>query len=162
VNILAIFRRKYFPLLKRKIPVKFNSTNEALQYLSDITGSKVIVSKENIESKVVNFLIQNPNPNDKKVHEFAKEIGHNVHDLEAEFYKLASKFAKFLSEGRSRTKETSPKEIDPKELEMGIKIEKEHIEDEKMAEKIALDHLYEIPNYYTLLKKMEEDAGVED
>lgn len=43
--------------------------------------------------------------------------------------------------------------IDPKELEMGIEVEKEHTDDEELAKKIALDHLAEDPHYYTKLKK---------
>jgi len=50
--------------------------------------------------------------------------------------------------------------VDPKQLEMGIKVEMEHTTDKKIAEKIALDHLREIPDYYTRLLKMEREAGV--
>jgi hypothetical protein len=42
------------------------------------------------------------------------------------------------------------------ELKLGIKVEKEHTGDEKMARMIALQHLEELPNYYTKLKKMEK------
>jgi ribosomal protein S18 acetylase RimI-like enzyme len=45
-----------------------------------------------------------------------------------------------------------------KELNMGIKVEMEHVDDEKKAKEIALDHLFEIPDYYTRLKKMEDEA----
>ena len=40
-----------------------------------------------------------------------------------------------------------------KQLEIGIKVEHEHTEDEDKARKIALDHLDEKPDYYTKLKK---------
>lgn len=40
-----------------------------------------------------------------------------------------------------------------KQLEMGIKVEHEHTEDEGKARRIALDHLDEKPDYYTKLKK---------
>lgn len=43
-----------------------------------------------------------------------------------------------------------------KELAKGIKIEMEHTEDKKIAKEIALDHLYEDPNYYSKLKKIEK------
>lgn len=42
-----------------------------------------------------------------------------------------------------------------KQLEVGIKIEKEHTTSIKLAKKIALQHLGEIPDYYSKLKKME-------
>lgn len=48
--------------------------------------------------------------------------------------------------------------IDPKELEMGTKIEHEHTKDDALARKIAMDHLAEDPHYYTKLKK----AGLEE
>lgn len=73
----------------------------------------------------------------------------------------------------------SKEEFDPKELEMGIKIESEHgdIYEElrdwidqnqiqqgmpwskkELYEKIAKAHLREIPDYYSRLTKMEKDA----
>lgn len=55
-------------------------------------------------------------------------------------------------------------EFDPKELEMGIKVEMEHTDDPFIAKCIAKDHLSEpgLSDYYTRLKKMEEDSGVKD
>ena len=53
-----------------------------------------------------------------------------------------------------------------KQLEMGRVVEKEHTDDPDVAERIAMDHLVEIPDYYTRLEKMEKDAekelGLED
>jgi hypothetical protein len=43
-----------------------------------------------------------------------------------------------------------------RQLEMGIKIEQEHTTNSNVAREIALDHLTELPDYYTRLKKMEE------
>lgn len=43
-----------------------------------------------------------------------------------------------------------------RQLEMGIKVEKEHTDSKAVAKKIALDHLVEDPRYYTKLKKMEK------
>ena len=43
------------------------------------------------------------------------------------------------------------------ELKMGIEIEKEHSTDERVAREIALDHLYELPDYYTRLKSVEKE-----
>lgn len=48
--------------------------------------------------------------------------------------------------------------VDPKELEMGIKVEMEHTTNKEIAKRIALDHLTEISNYYTLLAEMENKA----
>ena len=48
-----------------------------------------------------------------------------------------------------------------KQLEMGIPIEHEHTQDKVLATDIALQHLDEIPDYYTRLKKMEAAAKKE-
>ncbi len=39
-----------------------------------------------------------------------------------------------------------------KELKKGIKVEKEHTSDVKKATRIAMDHLFEDPKYYTKLE----------
>jgi hypothetical protein len=49
----------------------------------------------------------------------------------------------------------SPSSIQ-KQLEMGMKVEHEHTTDNDEAMDIALQHLDEIPNYYSKLKKMEK------
>lgn len=48
-----------------------------------------------------------------------------------------------------------------KQLKIGVPIEHEHTKDEILATKIALQHLGEIPDYYTRLKKMEVSAKKE-
>lgn len=48
-----------------------------------------------------------------------------------------------------------------RELEKGIKIEMEHTSDRKVAREIALDHLGERLDYYTLIQRLEKtDAGI--
>ena len=54
-----------------------------------------------------------------------------------------------------------PSDFDAKELAMGVKIEKEHTDDPALAKEIAMDHLAEFPDYYTRLKKMEQEAEAE-
>jgi hypothetical protein len=48
-----------------------------------------------------------------------------------------------------------------KQLDMGEPIEHEHTKDHELARDIALQHLDEIPDYYTRLKKMEASAKKE-
>lgn len=50
----------------------------------------------------------------------------------------------------------SEKDVDPKELEMGIEVELEHVSTKEEAKIIALHHLAEDPHYYTKLTKMEK------
>lgn len=47
------------------------------------------------------------------------------------------------------------------QIDMGKKVEMEHVKDEKLSIEISMDHLEEIPDYYTRLKKMEKDAKKE-
>lgn len=42
------------------------------------------------------------------------------------------------------------------QVKQGIGVEHEHTQDDKIAEKIALDHLEELPDYYTRLSRMEK------
>lgn len=42
------------------------------------------------------------------------------------------------------------------QLQVGTRVEQEHTMDPDMAREIALDHLLELPDYYTRLEKMEE------
>jgi len=45
-----------------------------------------------------------------------------------------------------------------KELELGIKVEMEHTTDKTKAREIAMDHLAELPDYYSRLDKMEKEG----
>ncbi len=63
--------------------------------------------------------------------------------------------------GLADRKSITPDDVDPKELQMGIKMEMEHTTDPEVSKKIALDHLAEIKDYYTRLEKMENKAKQE-
>ena len=63
---------------------------------------------------------------------------------------------KFLSESIiGKHNDVPDSKFDPEQLKMGIDIEKEHSDDIEIRTRIAKDHLSEIPDYYTRLKKME-------
>ena len=47
-----------------------------------------------------------------------------------------------------------PKGLPKSQLKMGIRIEKEHTSNPKIAKKIAIDHILEDPKYYTKLKTL--------
>lgn len=64
--------------------------------------------------------------------------------------------------GSQRMIPSAYEEIDPNELAMGIEIEREHTDDPVELRKIAIDHLKEIPDYYTRLSKMEKEAKIAD
>lgn len=42
------------------------------------------------------------------------------------------------------------------QLSLGIQVEMEHTDDPREAREIALDHLMELPDYYSRLAKMEK------
>lgn len=106
-----------------------------------------------IETDVLTFFQQNPNPSDDQLHEFAVSKGIEPDDVEDVVYKILSSI---LTGGKSDgSDDFGP---DAEQLAMGIEVEKEHTDNEWLARKIALDHLAEISDYYTRLKKMEEEA----
>lgn len=108
-----------------------------------------------LHNKIVKWFLENPYPDDDKVHAFAESLGMEPDKFESHIYMVLSSF---LSEGRSKGEEIGP---DPKELEMGIKVEMEHTTMPIISRKIVMDHLAEISDYYTRLYKMETEAGVD-
>jgi hypothetical protein len=81
------------------------------------------------------------------------------------WYKL-SKNAKViplddLFVGKADKENITENDVNPEELRMGIEIELEHTHDKNMAKKIALDHLAEIPDYYSRLKRMESNVELD-
>ena len=122
----------------------------------DDTINRVLNEKVS-HTELITFLAENPSPSDDDFHEWAEKKGYDVHDAEAEAYKLAAKLARFLVGGRSNEKKITEKNVNPKQLEMGIKVEYEHTPDEDVSKKIALDHLAEMDDYYTKLAKMESE-----
>ncbi|MHA1872732.1 MAG: DUF5661 family protein [Candidatus Heimdallarchaeaceae archaeon] len=108
-----------------------------------------------LHETIIKWFQKNPYPKDDQVHAFAEKLGVNPHKFEGHIYMILSSF---LSEGRSKGKDVKH---DPKELEMGIKVEMEHTTTPTISRKIAMDHLVEISDYYTRLARMEKEAGVE-
>jgi hypothetical protein len=113
-----------------------------------------------MRDKIIEFFKTNPDPDDDKLHSWAEGKGLNVHEVETNIYELVTEYIKLISGGKSNEKGVTEKDVDSSELSKGIEVEKEHMGEgyEDMAKKIALDHLSEIPDYYTRLKKMEDEA----
>jgi len=59
-----------------------------------------------------------------------------------------------------RAHKQPPINVDPWQLWRGVQVEMEHTRDPRIAYEIAIDHLYEIPDYYTRLDRMEREAGL--
>lgn len=64
----------------------------------------------------------------------------------------------FFSQGAFANSDKGDEDVDIEQLRLGIIIEHEHTDDDVVATKIALDHLMEIPDYYTRLIAMEREA----
>jgi len=105
-----------------------------------------------IHAKIIKWFLENPYPKDDQVHAFAEKLGQDPHEFEGHIYMVLSSI---LSEGYSKGKDVKH---DPNELKMGIKVEMEHTTNPIISRKIAMDHLVEIPDYYTRLAKMEKEA----
>jgi len=71
--------------------------------------------------------------------------------------KQTSSWRKLADELRGGKADDLPdSQFEPKQLQMGIGVEKEHTPSLTIRHEIAKDHLTEMPDYYTQLKKMEE------
>lgn len=118
-------------------------------------GQGTVPPAEDLEQEVIQFLAENENPDDEQLHQWAESKGYNVPAVERAIYRLATKFVQFADDGRAGEKGVTFDDVDPKQLAMGVEVEKEHTPDEETARRIALDHLAEMPDYYTRLKEME-------
>jgi len=107
-----------------------------------------------LKEDVIFFLKLNPNPDDSDLHTWAEEQGYDVHEVETEIYKLATKYVSFLVDGISNEQGVDEESVDAKQLSMGIEVEKEHTSDIDTAKRIALDHLAKEKDYYFKLLKV--------
>lgn len=117
------------------------------QYL--VEGS---TKEEEIYNAIMDFFADNPSPPDEEVHALAKKLGIDEHKFEGYIYSL---LGSILGTGEAKKKKFTEKDADEKELKMGIKIEMEHTKNRAIAKRISLDHLAELPDYYSRLQKME-------
>lgn len=109
-----------------------------------------------LHDEIIKWFMKNPRPEDSKVHKFAEKMGIEPDKFEGHIYMILSDL---IHEGRSKNFNGK---YDPKELAMGIEVEKEHLPYPSIAEKIARDHLAELPDYYTRLNKMEKTGEKEE
>lgn len=108
---------------------------------------------DKIYTAIMDFFADNPSPPDDDIHDLAEKLGIDAHKFEAYIYSI---LGSILGTGRAKNKKFTEKDADKKELEMGIKVEMEHTKNKAIAKRIALDHLSELSDYYSKLKKMEE------
>lgn len=114
--------------------------------------NKLLEGEETIQDSIINYFSSNPNPSDKDVHALAKSLNMDEHKFEEEIYKVLSSLVNLKGYDAEDT------EFDPKELEIGIRIEKEHHNHPLIRKNIAKAHLLELDDYYTRLVKMEKEG----
>ncbi len=107
-----------------------------------------------ILTAIMDFFADNPKPPDDDVHDLAEKLGLEPDDFEAKIYAV---LGSILGTGKAKKEKFTEKNADKKELEMGIKVEMEHTKNKAIAKRITLDHLAELPDYYTRLLKMEKE-----
>lgn len=132
-----------------------DSRKKINKFLKNLFEAKEENKNKELKDKIMEFFKKNPKPTDKQIHSFAESLGID-HDLfEEQVYSI---LGSFVGEGRAKTFTGS---YDPEQLKMGIEVEYEHTTCPRISERIVKDHLAELPDYYTRLKKMEEDGKKE-
>ncbi len=61
--------------------------------------------------------------------------------------------------GLAKKRGVTARDVDPEQLRIGTEHELEHTDDVRVARQIALDHLAEMPDYYTRLATIEPSAN---
>lgn len=84
----------------------------------------------------------------------AKRLGVNVDDLN----NITDYDLQLLLKHVGKHDSVPDSKFDVNELKLGIDIELEHTKSKLLAKLIAKDHLSEISDYYTRLRKMEKQA----
>lgn len=108
--------------------------------------------KDELRGKLKDLFSGKKPPLDTEVHALAEKMKIEPDKVEEMIYKMLYTYVSRV--GRHRKVPDS--EFDKQQLEMGIKVELEHTDCKELAKEIAKDHLKEMPDYYTRLKKMEK------
>lgn len=115
-----------------------------------------------IKNEVIQFLRDNPNPEDEEFHEWVEERGYNIHEVEDIMYQLATDAVRADSEDDDlvpggKADDVPDEDFPMEQLLKGIKVEMEHTDDPDLAKEIATDHLEEFDDYYDALAEMEDE-----
>lgn len=139
---------------------KYKSIFQEEDSLQELTDTSLV-------DKIIDFFMKNPYPKDhSQLHAFAESIGVEADTIEQYVYAIVSSF---ISGGTFNKSGKSEEEFEQSEIESGIKIEHEHVDTQTdnevvkyignyLSKRIALDHLSEFSNYYTLLTEMEKKS----
>ena len=118
--------------------------------LNLIVGKIKELSDRGVISAKLNLLIE---PKNNAVH-----VNIISASQKSSIFKLANREWKDQLPGGLADKK-KPEDFDQEQLELGIVVELEHVNNKQLAKEIAMDHLIEDQRYYDKLKKMEEKFG---
>jgi hypothetical protein len=117
---------------------------------------------ENTKKAIKNFIKTHPYLDDEEFHSFAEKMGIDKHEAEEVVYQLLNeiysddnlnKLKGGKAEGMTAqdivNKHNIPLQELQKQINIGVKIEREHTNNEQKALEITLDHLFEDAKYYT-------------
>lgn len=141
--------------------VSFLSSLKHARSTKTVKTSDTYLKEKNVRNTVIEYLNGNPDSNRKQLLKYIEDTGYSKDDAEKMVYGLASEYMEFLCNGRANENSVKVEDVDSDELKMGIAVEMEHTKDKEQAKRIALDHLAELKDYYSRLKKMEEEGKKE-
>ena len=113
----------------------------------------VTLSKAEQLDEVLLFFRENPSAPRADFLALDKALGITREDLENLEFELCKSLCSKIGKNVNHGDET----VDEAQLEKGIEHEMEHTNDEYIARLIALDHLSEMPDYYTKLSAVDND-----
>jgi hypothetical protein len=114
------------------------------------------MEKNKLQAMIINFFTKYDKPTDNMIHAFAKKIDVDKEKLENEIYELLSAFL-YNGEYNNQTRSGKRIKLDKGQLQKGIDVEYEHTNNKLIAQRIAIDHLAELVDYYNRLEKMENE-----
>lgn len=113
---------------------------------------------QEVLGSIIDFFINRPNAGYRELSKFVKDKGIDYYDMDYALTTLAGSFVGFLYGGLFMNSDMGVGDIDSEQLSRGIEVEREHTDNSLIARRIALDHLVEIPDYYSRLDRMESEA----
>lgn len=122
--------------------------SEYLEEKVQVAQKEIRHNKRELRVKIIKRFNEDKRVTLKELEQFAKKNQVSVETLYMMIFDILNEFL-------YRRKEKS--NIDDNELKKGIKHELEHTTNKELAKIIAIDHLKQIPNYYTLLSKFDKD-----
>lgn len=121
-------------------------------------------SPEEIELtiKIVDRELNNRNNKNMGLSEEAKKEAEKMEEKKAQDELLSGGLSDGLTIRELCLRHDVSEKFIRRQLQKGIKVEMEHTDDEDKAREIAMDHLYESPDYYEKLAKMEKGTKGND